>query len=424
MRFPNLVALNLFLLVTFTAAAQHNLTAADTVQRIVPGRTNSAASIKKPYVILISLDGFRHDYAQKHGAPHILRLAKEGVSAVSMQPSYPSVTFPNHYTIVTGLYPSHHGLTANSFYDAAKGRSYTMSNKNEVRDSSWYGGTPLWVLAEQHQLVSASMFWVGSEAAVKGVRPTYSYNYTERMPLDKRIAAVKDWLLLPEETRPHFITFYMNEPDHSGHTYGPDAPQTGEAVHMVDSAIYQLTEAVKSTGLPVNFILVADHGMTAVDSLHWIPTPAIIDTAKFLIHSSGTMLNLYAKDKKALMPLYTQLKNEAGNYQVYLKKDVPASLHFGAVDDRYNRIGDIVLLPNWPQVFANRKPGKGYHGFDPAQVKDMHAIFYAWGPVFKKGITIPTFENVNIYPLIAHLLGLPVAEKIDGNKKVLLPILK
>ncbi len=398
--------------------------AVDTTERVVPGRANSEASKKKPYVILISLDGFRHDYVQKHGATHIQELAKEGVSATSMQPSYPSVTFPNHYSIVTGMYPSHHGLVGNSFYDAAMGRSYSMSNKKEVGDSSWYGGTPLWVLAEQNKMVSASMFWVGSEAAVKGVRPTYSYVYNERMPFDKRIDVVKGWLSLPEDQRPHFITFYMSEPDHSGHSFGPDAPQTQEAVHTVDNAIFRLTEAVKSTGLPVNFVLVADHGMTAVDSVHWIPTPAAIDTAKFLVQSAGTMVNLYAKDKQALMPLYTQLKKEASNYQVYLKKEVPAYLHFGAADDRYNRIGDIVLLPTWPMVFSNRKPGKGYHGFDPTLVKDMHAIFYAWGPAFKKGITVPTFENVNVYPMIAGLLGLPVTEKIDGNKKVLLPILK
>ncbi|OQP52671.1 phosphodiesterase [Niastella yeongjuensis] len=414
----------LLLSIAFTAGAQttHGVEV-DTTQRVVPGRTNSEASKKKPYVILISLDGFRYDYVQKHGATHIQELAKAGVSAASMQPSYPSVTFPNHYTLVTGMYPSHHGLVGNSFYDAAMGRSYSMANKKEVGDSSWYGGTPLWVLAEQNNLVSASMYWVGSEAAVKGVRPTYSYVYNDKIPLDKRVDVVKDWLTLPEAQRPHFITFYMNEPDHSGHSFGPDAPQTQEAVHNVDNAIFQLTEAVKTTGLPVNFVLVADHGMTAVDTAHWIPTPAAIDTAKFLIQSGGTMMNIYAKDKQTLMPLYTQLKKEADNYQVYLKKEVPAYLHFGAADDRYNRIGDIVLLPTWPMVFSNRKPGKGYHGFDPTQVKDMHAIFYAWGPAFKKGITIPTFENVDVYPMIAGLLGLPVTEKIDGNKKVLQPIL-
>lgn len=399
-------------------------TPVDTTQKVVPGRVNSEASKKKPYVILISLDGFRYDYASKHNASYIQALAKQGVSAASMKPSYPSVTFPNHYTIATGMYPSHHGLVANWFYDATKERSYNMSNKKEVGDSSWYGGTPLWVLAEQNQLLSASMFWVGSEAAVKGVRATYSYNYTEKIPVDRRITIVKEWLSLPEDKRPHFITFYINEPDHAGHSYGPDAPQTAAAVRMVDTAIDRLTEAVKSTGLPVNFVLVADHGMTAVDTMHWIPFPAAIDTAKFLIQSSGTTVSLYAKDRQAIIPLYKQLKQEAKDYQVYLKKDVPAYLHYGAADDRYNRIGDILLLPVWPRVFAGQKPKTGYHGFDPAKVKDMHAIFYAWGPAFKQGITIPTFENVHVYPLIASILELPVTEKIDGDKKVLRPVLK
>lgn len=399
-------------------------TPVDTTQKVVPGRVNSEASKKKPYVILISLDGFRHDYAGKHNASHIQALAKQGVSATSMKPSYPSVTFPNHYTIATGMYPSHHGLVANWFYDAVKERSYSMSNKKEVGDSSWYGGTPLWVLAEQNQLLSASMFWVGSEAAVKGVRPTYSYNYTEKINVGRRIAIVKEWLSMPEETRPHFITFYINEPDHTGHSYGPDAPQTAAAVRMVDTAIHHLTEAVKSTGLPVNFVLVADHGMTAVDTAHWITLPAVIDTAAFVIQSSGTTVSLYAKDKQVITPLYTKLKKEAKDYQVYLKKGVPANLHYSVADDRYDRIGDILLLPQWPKVFAGQKPKPGYHGFDPSKVKDMHAIFYAWGPAFKKGITIPTFENVHVYPLIAGILGLPVTEKIDGNKQVLQPVLK
>lgn len=397
---------------------------ADTTQKVVSGRVNSEASRQKPYVILISLDGFRHDYAARYNASHIQSLAKQGVSAVSMKPSYPSVTFSNHYTIVTGIYPSHHGLVANSFYDAAKQRSYSMSDKAAVSDSSWYGGTPLWVLAEQNQLLSASMFWVGSEAAVKGVRPTYYYNYSEDISIDRRIAIVKEWLSLPEEKRPHFITFYVDEPDHTGHNYGPDAPPTAAAVRRADSAIYRLTEAVKSTGLPVNFILVSDHGMTGVDTTHWLSIPAAIDTSKFVIHSSGTMVNLYAKDSRAVKPLYRQLKKEARDYQVYLKKEVPAYLHYGAADDRYNRVGDILLLPAWPRVFAGKKPKAGYHGFDPAGVKDMYAIFYAWGPAFKAGISIPAFENVHVYPLIARILGLPVAEKIDGNEKVLLPVLK
>ncbi|SJZ39060.1 alkaline phosphatase family protein [Sediminibacterium ginsengisoli] len=397
----------------------------DTAQKIVAGRKNTSVQQLKPYVILISADGFRHDYAEKYNAENLLRLSSEGVRATAMIPGYPSVTFPNHYSIATGLYPAHHGLVNNTFYDAAKGGNYSMGDKVKVGDGSWYGGTPLWVLAEQQQLLSASMFWVGSEAAVKNVRPTYYYNFNDRMPVADRISAVKNWLQLPEEDRPHLITFYLSEPDHAGHRYGPDAPQTASAVKTVDSIINVLTAAVASTGLPVNFIFLADHGMTAVDTLNPIPMPAAIDPSKFIIPSSGTTLVLHAKDKADIQPTYEKLKSEEKDYKVYLRSNMPANLHYSDKDDSLNRIGDILLLPEWPKVFSARKPGAGYHGFDPYTVKDMQATFMAWGPAFKKGVQAGTFENVNVYPLIARILGLNYNESsIDGKIAVLKGILK
>lgn len=397
----------------------------DTSQRMIKGRKNSPAQQQKPYVILISADGFRYDYLDKYPAENLRRLSKAGVRAAAMIPSFPSVTFPNHYTLVTGLYPSHHGLVGNSFYDPAKNDSYGMGNKQKVRDSSWYGGTPLWVLAEQQQMLSASMFWVGSEAAVKGMRPTYSYNYTEEIPVSRRVDIVKGWLSLPEAQRPHLITFYLSEPDHAGHRYGPDASETARAVKMVDSVVNTLTAAVKETGLPVNFVFVSDHGMTAVDRERPIPMPAAIDPAKFIIPSSGTMVDLHAKDKADIMPLYEQLKKTAGSdYKVYLKSNVPAYLHYGEGDDRFNRIGDILLVPEWPKVFSSRKPGMGYHGFDPKVAKDMQATFLAWGPAFQQGLVVPAFENVNVYPMIAELLKLKITEPVDGKPEVLRGILK
>jgi predicted AlkP superfamily pyrophosphatase or phosphodiesterase len=398
--------------------------AQDSLQLKVAGRHNSAAQQKKPYVILISADGFRYDYAEKYQAAHLLKMSKQGVHAESMIPSFPSVTFPNHYTIVTGLYPSHHGLVNNSFYDPAKKSGYSMGNKAKVRNGEWYGGTPLWVLAEQQQLLSASMFWVGSEAPVKNVRPTYYYDFNDRMPLNDRIQAVKDWLMLPEAERPHLITFYLSEADHAGHKFGPDAPETAAAVQEVDSVMNELTEAVQQTGLPVNFIFVSDHGMTAVDRDHPIHMPAAIDTSKFIIPSSGTTLVLHAKNKEDIQPVYEALKKEEDHYKVYLKNNVPADLHYSASDDRMNRIGDILLIPDWPYVFSERKPGIGHHGFPPLQVKEMGASFIAWGPAFKSNLTIPSFENVNVYPLIAAILDLHYTEVIDGKKEVLEGILK
>lgn len=414
----------MFVLLVLSNLVGAQQTPVDTTQRVNKQNKNSIAQQKKPYVILISADGFRYDYAEKYKATHLLGLSKNGVQAASMIPSYPSVTFPNHYTIATGLYPSHHGLVNNTFYDKVKKDKYSMGAKDKVRDGSWYGGTPLWVLAEQQQLLAANMFWVGSEAAVKDIRSTYYYDYSEQIKVGQRIQTVKEWLSLPDDRRPHFITFYVSEPDHAGHSFGPEAKETERAVKMVDSIVFELTEAIKTTGLPVNFVFVSDHGMTSVDRENPIPMPAAIDPEKFIIPSSGTMVDIQAKDKADIMPLYNELKKTAKDYDVYLKADVPAELHYSAKDDRMDRIGDIILLPHWPKVFSNRKPGAGYHGFEPLKVKDMHATFMAWGPAFKKNIKIPSFENVNVYPMIAQILGLKITEEIDGKKEVLQNILK
>jgi predicted AlkP superfamily pyrophosphatase or phosphodiesterase len=396
----------------------------DTIEHIAQSRKNDASQLKKPYVILISADGFRHDYAERYKATHLLALSHDGVQATSMIPSYPSVTFPNHYSIVTGMYPSHHGLVNNSFLDEKTGERYSMGAKTKVRDGKWYGGTPLWVLAEQQHMIAASMFWVGSEAEIKGLRPSYYYDYTEQITVERRINIVKNWLSLPEDKRPHLITFYLSEPDHAGHSYGPDAPQTETAVKMVDSVIFALTKAIEPLGLRVNYVFVSDHGMTAVDREHPIATPQAIDTAKYIIASSGTLMDIHAKNKADIMRLYETLKSSEKDYKVYLKSNMPEHFHYSAQDDRMNRIGDILLVPEWPKVFSNRKPGIGHHGFDPTVVKDMHATFLAWGPAFKKQVKIPSFENVNVYPLIATILGLSYQEPIDGKIEVLKPILK
>lgn len=417
-----------YILLVFSWLSQTNLVLAqsqlDTAQRINFENRNSIEQQQKPYVILISADGFRHDYAKRYEANHLLELSRNGVQAESMIPSYPTVTFPNHYSIATGLYPSHHGLVNNTFYDKKKASKYSMGAKDKVRDGSWYDGTPLWVLAEQQKMLAANMFWVGSEAAIKNTRATYYYDFNDKMRVEQRIQTVKEWLNLPVDRRPHFITFYLSEPDHAGHSYGPEALETQHAVKMVDSIIYNLTEAVKTTGLPVNYVFVSDHGMTAVDRENPIPIPKEIDLEKFMIPSSGTMVDIQAINKADILPLYHQLKKVAKDYDVYLKTDVPPELHYNAKEDRMDRIGDILLMPHWPKVFSNRKPGAGYHGFEPLKVKDMHATFFAWGPAFKSNIKIAAFENVNVYPLIAQILGLKISEKIDGEKKVLKKILK
>lgn len=398
----------------------------DITQHVVPGRSNSPKQQKKPYVILISADGFRYDLADKYHAGNLQRLRGNGVAAKSMIPSYPSLTFPNHYTLVTGLYPSHHGLVDNTFYDKKRDEIYRLGNRKAVEDSSWYGGTPLWVLAEQQQMVTASFYWVGSETAVKGVRPTYYYRYNDSIDIDTRIQTVKDWLTLPEEKRPHFITFYLPEVDHEAHMYGPDSKQTGEAVHFVDETIGKMVRMTDSLKLPVNYIFLSDHGMITVDTAHLLPKPAAIDTAKFKVPDGDVLVHMYAYNANDIQPAYETLKKEAVDFDVYTADKVPARWHYGAADDWYKRIGDIILVPRAPRSFQFRRRRNqllGKHGYDNA-LPEMHATFYAWGPLFKEQKQIGSFENVHVYPLIAHLLGLKISEKIDGSLKVLKPVLK
>jgi predicted AlkP superfamily pyrophosphatase or phosphodiesterase len=400
-------------------------TQADSTQQITAGRSNSIAQQQKPYVILISADGFRYDLADKYNAAQLIQLRNSGVAARGMTPSYPSLTFPNHYAIATGLYPSHHGLVDNTFWDKKMNKTYKISIREAVEDSSFYGGTPIWVLAEQQQLLSASFYWVGSEAAIKGVRPTYYYKYNEKIDIDARIQAVKDWLTLPEEKRPHLVTFYFPEVDHAEHTYGTEAKETAEAVQFIDQSVARMVRMTDSLHLPVNYIFVSDHGMTNVDTLHYIPFPKAIDTTRFRFYPSDVLLHLYANNKKFVRSAYNALKKQATDFDVYYPDQTPAYWHYTSKDDRYNRIGDIILVPHLPRVFGSsgRRITPGKHGLDNA-LPEMRATFYAWGPAFKEHLKIEPFENVHVYPLVAKILGLNITEKIDGSLQVLAPILK
>src|SRR6202012_2261456 len=249
---------------------------------------NSEAAQKAHYVVLVSLDGFRWDYAKRDGAEHLLALGKQGVWAPEgMIPSFPSLTFPNHYTIVTGLYPEHHGLVANGFYDATKQARYNIGDAAAVTDGSWYSGTPLWSLAESQGMRTACFFWPGSEAKIAGYQPTYYLRFDNKIDENARIDQVISWLHLPPANRPHFITLYYNEPDHSGHEHGPDAPETKAAALKVDKLIGRLKEGLDATGLHVDLVVVSDHGMAKVQG-DWITLDKFADLTGF--ETAGSLL--------------------------------------------------------------------------------------------------------------------------------------
>ena len=390
----------------------------------VPNPPNSAAQQTKHYVVLVSLDGFRYDYAEKYGAKNLMQMASRGASAPQgMIPAYPSVTFPNHYTIVTGLYPEHHGLVANSFYDPVRKTRFSYTDSKTVVDGSWYGGTPLWVLAEQQGMRAASFFWPGSEAEIQGKRPSYYLAYDDKIPDGNRVAQIIAWLKLPPEQRPHFITLYYSNVDHAGHSYGPEAPQTGEAVRHVDDMIGKLSEGIATLGLSVDLIVLADHGMEATRG-GWVTLDKWADLSQF--ETSGPLL--YAKSEADAQKAYLSLLGASETFKVYRREKVPAYLHFNSNP----REGDPVVVPAGPfNITAHEpksngnptSPSVGQHGYDPATMPSMKAIFYAAGPDIRSGATVAPFENVNIYPLIAKILGLRVGA-IDGKLSVLQSILQ
>ncbi|MFY0253953.1 ectonucleotide pyrophosphatase/phosphodiesterase [Chitinophaga sp. 30R24] len=398
--------------------------AQDTTQQVVEGRRNSATQQTKPYVIMISIDGFRYDYAEKYHAANLLQLSGAGVRALAMQPSFPTLTFPNHYSLVTGLYPAHHGLVDNYFYDRKRDAVYKVGNPDVVTDGTWYNGVPLWVLAEKQQLLSASYFWVGSESAIQNVRPTYYFKYQEKTGIDQRIQQVVNWLKLPEEERPHLITFYFPEVDHMGHRYGPDSDSVRNAVQFVDASIGKMVAAVNQLHLPVNFIVVSDHGMLKADTEHPVEVQEVPVLQPLKILWGSEKIMLYGKNEQDIRAAYDYLKQHENHYTAYLKKETPERWHYGQ-EDIYHRIGDIILLAEPNYIFG--LPGKkystlGYHGYDN-NLTNMNAIFMAWGPAFKPATRIATFENVHVYPLVANILGLNITQPIDGKLDVLEAIL-
>jgi predicted AlkP superfamily pyrophosphatase or phosphodiesterase len=340
-----------------------------------------------------------------------------------MLPSYPSLTFPNHYTIVTGLYPEHTGLVANSFYDAARQARYSMSDPQAVTDGSWYSGVPLWSLAESQGMRTACLLWVGSEAKISGFRPSYYAkfdNKTEPTPESQqaRIDDTVALLRLPAEARPHFISIYFSEPDHEGHEFGPDASETRAAEHKMDALVGKLHAALKKTGLPIDLIVVSDHGMVKSDG-GWINLDQFADLSGF--ETAGSLL--YGKTEEDRAKAYSQLRKASSQFMVYRLKDVPAGLNF----NQNPREGDPVVVPTGPFAIrahapaagqTDRPPTVGMHGFDPHKLPEMKASFFAEGPDLVEGKTVGPFDNVNLYPWMAHMLGLN-APKTDGSLNIL-----
>ena len=371
-----------------------------------------------PILILISFDGWRWDYIDRQPAPNLKALAARGVRAKAMIPSFPVLTFPNHYTIVTGLYPGHHGVVGNTMRDASMPERFTQSSET-AKDARWWGGEPLWVTAIRQGRRVGTMFWPGTEAAIGGVRPTYWRPYDQTLATTDRVAQALAWLALPAPEQPSFVSLYFEEADTAGHDFGPDSPELAAAATHLDAALGTLVAGVHALGLDdrTSIVIVSDHGMTPLSYDRIVYLDAFIDLGTVEIFESGANLQLTPRDGD-VDGLYRRLHGKHPKLAIYKRQDVPARLHF----NDNPRIPAIVGIPadGWSvtsgQHLTQEELHVGAHGYTPT-TRDMGALFVAAGPPLRRGLVVAPFENVHVYDLLCTILQITPA-KNDGHASV------
>ncbi|MEO6364561.1 MAG: ectonucleotide pyrophosphatase/phosphodiesterase [Luteimonas sp.] len=377
-------------------------------------------------VLLVSLDGFRADYLDLGITPNLSRLADEGVRADWMTPSYPSLTFPNHYTLVTGLRPDRHGIVHNTMRDASLG-TFALSRRDSVADGRWWDGQPIWVGAAEAGMPGATMFWPGSEAAIQGVRPTRWQPFDATTPLAARVDTVVDWLSEPDATRPRIATLYFETIDHDSHDHGPDSPQAHAAVRAVDGAIGRLVRALSMRSMldRTNLVIVSDHGMAAVEPGNALAVEDMVDPLDAETITAGQSVGFQPRAGRDAQA-EARLLGTHPHYTCWRKSELPARWHYGT----HPRVPAIVcqMQEGWDArtradiAKSSSTTTRGSHGYDPA-LPSMRALFIARGPAFRNSVRLPPFDNVDVYPLLARLLGIRAAPN-DGNPATWTPALR
>jgi predicted AlkP superfamily pyrophosphatase or phosphodiesterase len=368
---------------------------------------------EQPLVVLISFDGFRSDYLSLFETPALDRLSAEGVTAGALVPVFPSKTFPNHYSQVTGLYPYAHGIVGNTFYDPQTASIFTMSST----ESHWWGGEPIWVTAELQGRRTATCFWVGSEAVIKGVRPSEWLPYDGSMSDTARVAQVLEWIDEPD--RPSLVTVYFSQVDGAGHSYGPAGPEVAAAVEEVDAALGLLLDGLESRGLlgEADVVVVSDHGMSQLSPDRLIFLDDYIEpyAQGTYILSWGAMVPVDVPESKVAETLAALAGVE--HLTCAAKGEAPEHWHLGESD----RIASVqcvaedgwsITTRGWEDSYTG-----GTHGYDP-QDASMGGIFLARGPHFSEGVAVAPFESVEIYNMLAHALSIEPAENHGDLSRV------
>ena len=377
-----------------------------------------SANKNDQYVLLISFDGFRADYIDWYDTPNFDQIKLNGVKAKSLKPVFPTKTFPNHYSIATGMYVENHGLIGNQFFDKKLNEFYQTKDREKVEDKRFYGGEPIWSTAEKQGLKTASYFWVGSEAQAGGHYPSIWKKYDQKQSFDARIDSVIKWFEKPIKNRPRLVLLYFHEPDNTGQKYGPRSKENKLMVESVDRTIGNILNKLKTLTIykKLNVILVSDHGMTEIDKTKKIVLSKYIDTKKIKMEGSGAYTLLYSDENNEIEKSYLELK-QLSNIDVYKKENIPDKWRF----KRHHRIKDILIVAKegWTILKDNLEGSyyfysKAAHGYDN-DLQSMQAIFFAQGPAFKKDYTISSINNIDIYPLIAHILNIKSYHEIDGK---------
>jgi predicted AlkP superfamily pyrophosphatase or phosphodiesterase len=379
-----------------------------------------AARTDTPTLILLSLDGWRWDYHTKAPTPNLQRLMARGVRAERLIPVYPTKTFPNHYTIVTGLYPEHHGIVANTMREPGTSLRFALGDRDAVEDGRWWSGEPIWVTAVRQGRRTATLFWPGSEAPIGGVRPDEWIRYDGAISNAERVARILAWLDLPPATRPSFITGYFNDTDDAGHAEGPDSVAVRDAIVRLDETIGLLIAGLESRQLVdrVNLVVVSDHGMAEVSADRAIALSDYVDPSSVDVIDLDAHLGLNMRTA-SVDDVHRRLVRAHPRLHVYRRNETPAHWHYRG----HPRIPAIVgvMDEGWTIVrergnIARVLNDRGNHGFDP-RVRSMHGIFVAAGPAFRHGVVVPAFENVHIYNALAAALRVSPAAN-DGDPSV------
>ncbi|PTX97936.1 ectonucleotide pyrophosphatase/phosphodiesterase [Opitutus sp. ER46] len=382
---------------------------------------SGAAETAHATVLLISMDGFRWDYLNLYpqATPVLRRLAREGVTARGLVPVFPSNTFPNHYAIATGLYPSHHGIINNRMVDPQLG-VFVSSKTQCAEDGRWWGGEPVWITAVKQGRTSACYFWPGSEAPIAGLHATHWKPYDYSIPFARRLDELIGWLKVPAPQRPAVATFYFEESNSSGHRYGPDSPELQATLKTLDAQLGTMLARFQAENLPINLVILSDHGMTPCGPDRVLLLDDYVDLTKVAVDFADTACGLRPAPGVAPETILAAL-GRMPHAKAYRSADLPARLH---VDPANPRVPGIWILPDEGWLVQRRAAFaaarnhfvKAQHGYDPA-LPSMHGILIAHGPAFRRGVTLPEVENVHVYNLLCAAAGLKPAAN-DGDDRL------